>query len=82
MPSSTGTAPYQASVCVGNNSNPYQSVTQEFADFNGDGNWDYQGLSYGCHAYTFQNPGTYYPKAKIVSSNGESDICQTSVTIN
>lgn len=83
MPSNTGTAPYQASVCVGNNSNPYQSVQQEFVDYNGDGNWDYQGPSYGCHSFTFQNQGSFSPKAKIVGTSGqESDVCQTSVTIN
>lgn len=83
MPSSTGTAPYQASVCVGNNSSPYQAVQQEFVDYDGDGNWDYQGPSYGCHSYTFQNPGTYFPKTKITGTSGqESDICQTTVTIS
>lgn len=83
MPSSTGAAPFQSSVCIGNNSNPYQGVQQEFADYDGDGNWDYQGQSYGCHAYTFQNPGTYTPKGKIIGVSGdESEVCQTTVTIN
>lgn len=83
MPSNTGNAPYQASVCVGNNSNPYQSVQQELVDYDGNGSWDYQGPSYGCHSFTFQNPGNYFPKAKIVSTSGqESDICQTSTTIS
>ncbi|MFH0937439.1 MAG: hypothetical protein V1808_04045 [Candidatus Daviesbacteria bacterium] len=83
VPSSSGTAPYEASVCVGNNTNPYQAVQQEFVDYDGNGSWDYQGPSYGCHAYTFQNPGTYSPKAKIIGVSGEeSDICQTSATIN
>lgn len=83
MPSSTGTAPYQASVCVGNNSNPYQSVQQELVDYDGNGSWDYQGQSFGCHSFIFQNPGTYYPKAKIIGISGqESDICQTSATIS
>lgn len=82
-PSSTGTAPYEASVCVGNNSNPYQAVQQEFVDYNGDGSWDYQGAQYGCHSYTFSSPGTYTPKAKITNSSGdESDVCQTTATIN
>lgn len=83
MPYSTGNAPYQASVCVGNNSNPYQSVQQELVDYDGNGSWDYQGPSYGCHSFTFQNPGNYFPKAKIVSTSGqESDFCQTSATIS
>ncbi len=83
IPSNSGTAPYQASVCVGNNSNPDQGVQQEFADYDGDGSWDYQGPQYGCHSYTFQSPGTYQPKAKIIGTSGEeSDICQTSVTVN
>lgn len=83
MPSSTGNAPYQASVCVGNNSNPYQSVQQELVDYDGNGSWDYQGPTWGCHSFTFQNPGTYYPKAKIIAISGqESNVCQTSVTIS
>lgn len=83
MPSSSGTAPYEASVCVGNNSNPYQAVQKEFADYDGNGSWDYQGAQYGCHSYTFQSPGTYSPKAKIIGSSGdESDVCQTTVTVN
>lgn len=83
MPSSTGTAPFEASVCVGNQSNPYQAVQKEFADYDGNGSWDYEGNQYGCHSYTFQSAGTYTPKAKIIGTSGdESDVCQTSVTIN
>ncbi len=83
IPASTGQAPYAASVCVGNNSNPYQAVQQEWVDYEGNGSWDYQGSSWGCHSFTFQNPGTYYPKAKIIATSGaESDICQTTVTIS
>lgn len=83
MPSSSGSAPFEASVCVGNNSNPYQAVQQEFVDYDGNGSWDYQGPQYGCHSYTFQTPGTYSPKAKIIGSSGEeSEICQTTVTFN
>lgn len=83
IPSNTGVAPYQASVCIGNNSNPYQNIGQEFVDYNGDNTWDYQGLFYGCHLYTFQNPGNYYPRAKIVGTSGvESDICETSAIIS
>lgn len=82
-PSSSDTAPYEASVCVGNNSNPYQAVQKEFVDYDGNGSWDYEGAQYGCHSYTFQTPGSYSPKAKIIGSSGdESDVCQTSVTIN
>ncbi len=82
-PSSNGTAPYNANICVGNNSNPYQAVQQEFVDYNGDGNWDYQGVQYGCHSYTFSSAGTYTPKAKITNSSGdESDTCQATVTVN
>lgn len=76
-------APFQTSICTGNNSNPYQNLQKEFADLDGDGNWDYQGAFYGCHTFTFQTPGTYSPRAKIVNTSGEeSDVCQTSVTIN
>lgn len=83
IPSSSGTAPYEASVCVGNNSNPYQSVQQELVDYDGNGSWDYQGAQYGCHSYTFQTPGTFSPKAKIIGSSGEeSEICQTTITVN
>lgn len=83
IPSSTGTAPYEASVCVGNNSSPYQAVQKEFVDYDGNGSWDYEGAQYGCHSYTFQTPGTYSPKAKIIGSLGdESDVCQTTVTVN
>lgn len=83
IPSSTGTAPFEASVCVGNNSNPYQVVQKEFVNYDGNGSWDYEGAQYGCHSYTFQNPGTYTPKAKTIGASGdESDVCQTSVTIN
>lgn len=83
LPSNSGTAPYQASVCVVNQTNPYQPIQQEFADYDGDGNWDYQGSVYGCHGYTFEKPGISNPKAKIVNTFGEeSDVCQTSVTIN
>lgn len=83
LPSNSGTAPYQASVCVVNQTNPYQPIQQEFADYDGDGNWDYQGSVYGCHGYTFEKPGIFNPKAKIVNTSGEeSDVCQTSVTIN
>lgn len=82
-PGSVGTAPFGAKVCVGNSSNPYQEIKQELVDYDGNGSWDYQGASYGCHDYTFQNPGTYTPKAKIISTSDEgSDDCQTSVTIN
>lgn len=82
-PSGSGTAPYEASVCVGNNSNPYQAVQKEFVDYDGNGSWDYEGAQYGCHSYTFQNPGTFSPKAKIIGSSGdESDTCQTTVTVN
>lgn len=82
-PSSTGYAPYQASVCVGNNSNPYQNIQQEWVDYDGNGSWDYQGGSWGCHSFTFQNPGTYFPKAKIVGVTGqESDICQTTAIVS
>lgn len=82
LPYSNGIAPYSASVCVGNN-NPYLAVQQEFVDYEGDGSWDYQGPMYGCHSFTFQNPGTYYPKAKIVLISGdESDICQTTAVIS
>lgn len=81
-PSSSGTAPYEASVCVGNNSSPYQSVQKEFVDYDGNGSWDYEGAQYGCHSYTFQ-AGTYSPKAKIIGASGdESDVCQTSVAVN
>lgn len=81
-PSSSGTAPYEASVCVGNNSSPYQAVQKEFVDYDGNGSWDYEGAQYGCHSYTFQ-AGTYSPKAKIIGASGdESDVCQTSVTVN
>lgn len=83
IPSSSGTAPLETSICVGNNSSPYQAVQQELVDYDGEGNWNYQGAQYGCHSFTFQNPGTYNPKAKIIGSSGEeSDTCQTSVTIN
>ena len=83
MPTSSGTAPYDASFCVGNNSNPFQAVQKEFVDYDGNGSWDYEGAQYGCHAYTFQSPGTYSPKAKIIGSSGdESDTCQTTVTVN
>lgn len=83
MPSSSGTAPYEASVCVGNNSSPYQAMQKEFVDYDGNGSWDYEGAQYGCHSYTFQTPGTYSPKAKIIGSLGdESDVCQTTVIVN
>lgn len=83
LPSSNGTAPYEASVCVGNNSNPYQAVQKEFVDYDGNGSWDYEGAQYGCHSYAFQTPGSYSPKAKIIGASGdESDVCQTTVTIN
>lgn len=83
LPPSSGNAPFEASVCVGNNSNPYQAIQQEFVDYDGNGTWDYQGAQYGCHSYIFQNPGNYSPKAKIIgSSSEESEICQASVTVN
>lgn len=83
VPGSSLTAPYATKICVGNNSNPYQDVQQELVDYDGNGSWDYQGPSYGCHDFTFQNPGSYNPKAKIVNTFGEeSDACQTSITIN
>lgn len=83
LPSGTGIAPYQASVCVGNNSNPYQYIAQEIVDYDGNGSWDYQGSTYGCHSFTFQSPGTYSPKAQIINTSGvESDICQTSAIIS
>lgn len=82
----TRTAPFSGSVCVGNLSNPYQNISRELVDYDGNGSWDYDGPSYGCHSYTFTSPGTYTPKAKIVGQGGtvgdESDICQTTVTIN
>lgn len=82
LPSTSGTAPFQASVCAGNNS-PSQQIQQEFVDYTGDGSWDYQGPQYGCHSYTYQNSGTYTPKVKISNSDGEeSDVCQTTVTVN
>lgn len=83
VPSNSGTAPLETSICIGNNSNPYQAIQQELVDYDGEGNWNYQGAQYGCHSFTFQNPGTYYPKAKIISTSGEeSDVCQTTVTVN
>lgn len=83
VPSNSGISPYSASVCVGNNSNPYQNIQEELVDYNGDGSWDYRGQSYGCHSYTFQSPGTYYPKAKIVGTSGiSSDFCQTTAYIS
>ena len=79
----TGSAPFNTTVCVGNNSNPSQNVTQEFLDYEGDGSWDYQGAQYGCHSYTYSSPGSFTAKAKIIGSSGvESDVCQTSITIN
>ncbi len=83
VPSNSGSAPLETSICIGNNSNPYQSIQQELVDYDGEGNWNYQGAQYGCHSFTFQNPGTYTPKAKIISTSGEeSDTCQTTVTVN
>jgi len=86
MPSTTGTHPYSASICMSNDSNPYQAITQEFVDYDGNGSWDYSGAQYGCHAYTYQEAGTYYPKGKFLGSGGtvgdESAICQTTVTVN
>lgn len=81
-PSNSGYAPYQANICIGNYSNPYQAVSQEWVDYNGNGSWDYQGAQWGCHSYTFQTPGTYTPKAKYIGTSGdESDICQATVTV-
>lgn len=78
-----GNAPFAANVCVGNNSNPYQAVQQQFIDYDGNGSWDFQSSDFGCQSYTYQNPGTFYPKAKIIGSSGdESDVCQTTVTIH
>lgn len=80
---SNGVAPLQASICVVNTSNPSQGIQTEYVDYNGDGNWDYQGSQYGCHPYTYQSSGNYTPKAKIVGDHwGESDPCQATVTIN
>mgnify|MGYP001576016117 CR=1 FL=1 len=68
---------------MSNDSNPTQAVKQEFVDYDGEGNWNYQGAQYGCHSFTFQSPGTYSPKAKIIGSSGdESDVCQATVTVN
>lgn len=84
MPSSNGQAPFEASICAVNNANnPYQAVQQEFVDYDGNGSWDYQGAVFGCHPYTFQNPGSYTPKVKLIWVSGEeSDVCQISVTVN
>lgn len=83
LPPSGGNAPFAANVCVGNNSNPYQAVQQQFIDYDGNGSWDFQSSDFGCQSYTFQSAGTFSPKAKIIGSSGdESDVCQTTVTVN
>lgn len=83
VPNSSGSAPFAATLCVSNNSSPYQAIQQELVDYNGDGLWDYQGPTYGCHGYTFTAAGSYTPRAKIVNTNGvESDVCQAAVTVN
>lgn len=83
MPSSSGTAPYDANICVSNDSNPFQAVQQQFIDYDGNGSWDFQSSNFGCQSHTFQSPGTFSVKAKILGSSGdESDVCQTTATVN
>jgi hypothetical protein len=82
-PSGLGTAPFQASVCIGNTSDPFQQVDLEYVDFEGDGTWDYSGPKYGCHPYTYNTPGLYKAKGKIHSpENGDSDVCEAYIAAN
>jgi len=72
-------------VCVGITSNPTGSIISEYVDYEGDGSWDYSGPQYGCHDYAYTT-GTHTAKAKVLGSPGtignESDICQTTFTVN
>jgi hypothetical protein len=81
--SNQGTAPFQASVCVGNNSDPYQTFDNEKVDYQGDGSWDYDGTHFGCHPTTYTTPGTYTARA-IVRNNttGDSEPCTATVVVN
>ncbi len=84
LPSSKGTAPYSARVCVDNPDERIQQEYQDYVDFEGDGSWDeYEDAKHGCHSYTYLTKGTFSPTAKIVNSEGiESDICQAALTVN
>ncbi|HRZ86033.1 MAG TPA: hypothetical protein P5277_04625 [Candidatus Paceibacterota bacterium] len=84
LPSSKGTTPYSAKVCVNNPTERVQQSYKDYIDFEGDGTWDNSdNNNNGCHSYIYSKSGTFSVKAKIANSTGaESNICETTLTIS
>lgn len=81
-PSSTGTAPFQATLQPQGSAGSAGAIQGYEWDYTGDGTWD-TSASPNAQIYTFQNSGTYMVKMRVLATNGEySDTCQTTVIVN
>ncbi len=81
-PSSSGPAPLTLSFTGQGMSGASGGMIAYEWDFEGSGTWQSDGTT-NAFSHTFQNPGTYTVKMRLLASNGEySDNCQTPITVN
>lgn len=81
-PSTTGDAPFEVSFTPNASAGAAGGISGYEWDFQGDGTWDF-GPSPNAPTYTYQNPGTYTAKMRVLATNGEySDICSTMIIVN
>ncbi len=80
-PTNTGAAPFTATFQANAETGSAGGIVGYEWDFQGDGTWD-TPASLDAPTYTYQNPGIYTVKMRVLATNGQySDICQNSITV-